>query len=90
VSSYHHTGCNTFYRRASLSQAALTDHHSPSIKALAKTLLADTTLLRLFIALIIPYIHLVWGYNLSFEFFNPDDGTDSLSPNVGKKLPITP
>ena len=27
-----------------------------------------------------------WGYSIYFGFFCPDDGTDSLARNVGKKL----
>jgi hypothetical protein len=56
------------------------------IQPLATTLVADTTLPRHFRR---PYSTLFktpyWGYMLSFGFLNPEDRTDRLSRNVGKK-----
>jgi hypothetical protein len=61
-----------------VSLAALTTTLS-SIQPLATTLLADTVLLRVFTVHTVPYINFVWGYRLSFEFLNPEDGNNRLS-----------
>jgi hypothetical protein len=63
---------------AHVSLAALTTT-LPSIQPLATTLLADIVLLRVFTVHAVPYINFVWGYRLSFEFLNPEDGNDRLS-----------
>jgi len=60
----------------------------PSIHPLATTLLADTKLMRLFTAHTLPYVTPYWGSRLSFGFFNPEEVTDRLSQNIGKKLPL--
>jgi hypothetical protein len=54
----------------------------------ATTLVADTTLPRLFNAHILPYMNSVLDNKLSFGFLTPEDGTERLSRNVGKKLPL--
>ena len=37
---------------------------------------------------LIPIYTPFWGYGFSFEFLNSEDGTDRLSQNAGKKLPL--
>jgi len=48
--------------------------HSPPSQTLATTVLAETTLLRLFSALILPYMNSVLDNRLSFGFLTPEDG----------------
>jgi len=58
----------------------------PSIQPLATTLMAGTILL--FTAHTLPYTNPVLGYKFPFGFSNPEDGTDMLSRNVRKILPL--
>jgi len=62
--------------------------HSPPSQPLASTLLADTMLLRLFTAHTLPYTTPYWDNTLSFGLLSPEDRTDRLSCNTGKKLPL--
>ena len=59
-----------------------------SFQTLATTLLAHTTLLSLFTINTLPYTNSVLGLEALFLFWNPEDGTDKLSRNVGTKLPL--
>jgi hypothetical protein len=59
-----------------------------SIQPLATTLFADTILLKLFTVHTFLYINSVLGLEAFFGFLNPEDGTDRLSWNFGKKLPL--
>ena len=70
--SLYHTGQNSCYPGALTTTL-------PSTQPLATTVLADTILLRVFMVHTVPYINFVWGYRLSFEFLNPEDGNDRLS-----------
>jgi hypothetical protein len=53
--------------------------HSPQSQQLTSTLLADTTLLRLFSTHTRPYMNSVFGLQAFFWILNPEDETDRLS-----------
>jgi len=55
---------------------------------MVSALLADIILLRFFAAHTLPYKNSVLGLQDFFGLLNPEDGTNRLPRNVGKKLPL--